>query len=602
MKKSIIVLCALLVTAAPLLAEVVKLDPIVVTASRTAQSISEVPASITIITQKDIVNSGSTTLAEVLQHEVGVQIVNNGSLGSVASLSIRGSEAAQVLLLIDGIRMNSAQNGQFDLSQLPIVLEQIERIEILRGPASNVYGANALGGVVQIITKKASDSPLTTLSWKQSRWDTRQLSLTAAQTISNVSFRLGLSDAESYGYRENSELDQQSIDAAVKIALPYKFSLDFSTFHLNKETGVPGKTSLPSPYANQEVRDSLYNLTLKGPLGNSELQARGTYQRNHLHYVNPNNSEDDTHLIKTRTLELQDTLSLGWSDILIGGEARNYQLESTANGRHEQDDFALFGEINAQLTEKIKAALGMRYDKPSDYSSQVSPRAALLYRLNDKTKLRATVGISYRAPSLNDLYWPDTGWTAGNPYLDPETAIEYEIGADHNFNNSDSLSFALFLREVEDLIDWAPDAGGKWTPSNVTDAQIYGAEIKGNWAATDFITLAGNYTYLHAVNKTTDEFVNTKPRHQLHGSIDLGLWEKTFLRLQGQYLKYYEKPDRDTNMYAVFDATLKRSFATSNFDLEGSLGIKNIFDREYEVNEGYPMPGRALFVSLTALF
>ena len=604
MQKSFIVLCALLLAAAPLWADVVKMDPVVVTASRTAQSISEVPASITIITKEEIINSGSTTLAEVLQHEVGMQVVDNGSLGSVASLSIRGSEAAQVLVLIDGIRMNSAQNGQFDLSQLPIALEQIEHIEILRGPASNVYGANALGGVVQIITKKPTDQPLTSVSWKESRWNTRQLSLTTAQKINAFSFQLGVSDDSSDGYRDNSALDQNRYNASIGVDLPRDFNLEVSASYLNKESDVPGATSYPSLNAYQTDKNSFAAVTLQGPAGNSNLKIQGIYQRKHNNYVDPDSwvPTNDTHIIKSKTLIIQDDFTLGSNQLLVGGEFSKNELNSTTAGNRNQKQSALFGEFSRWITAAFKTTLGLRYDNPSNFDSQISPRLAMLLKLSSSTNLRGSVAKAFRAPTLNDLYWPETLYAKGNPDLDPETALEYELAVDHNFNKKNRLSMSFFLREVEDLINWAPDSSYVWKPTNLNDAEIYGTEISATYVPIEFATLTGNYTYLHAVDKNTDEFIDTKPRHQINASIDLGPWEKTNLRLQGKYLKYYNKPSRKTSSYTTVDLVLKHPFAFKYFDLEGSFGVKNIFDRDYEINECYPMPGRALFANLTALF
>ncbi len=604
MRKSLMFSAALLLLAGPLQAATVTLDPVVVTANRTPQKLSEVPSSITIITEEDIVNSGSTTIAEVLQLEVGTLVVNNGPLGSVASLSIRGSEAAQVLVLIDGIRLNSAQHGQFDLGQLPIALEQIERIEILRGPASNVYGANALGGVVQIITKKPEDQPLTSLSWKESRWDTRQLSLTTARKIGALSFRLGVSDDSSDGYRDNSELDQNRFDASVGVDLPGDYKLDISGYYLDKEAGVPGATSYPSLSAYQTDKNSFAAVVLQGPAGQSNLKIQGTYQRQHNNYVDPDAwvPTDDSHIITTRSLEIQDDLTLGSGEILIGGEFRKDQLDSTTAGDQDQDQVAVFGEISYPITDRLKTTLGLRYDDHSDFDSQVSPRLAMLLKLSSSTNLRGSIAGAFRAPTLNDRYWPEDAYTRGNEDLTPETAVEYELALDHNFNQTDRLSVSVFLREVEDLIDWAPDDSFVWQPTNLNDAEIYGTDISATYQPVRFITWKNNYTYLHAVNETTDEYINTKPRHQFKASVDLGPWAKTRLRAQGQYVKFYKKPGRETNSYATFDVILKRPFSFSYCDFEGSLGVKNLLDRDYEINEGYPMPGRAVFASLTAFF
>lgn len=603
MKKYFIVLCTLLLTTGQLWAEMATLDPIVVTANRTIQPLSEVPSSISIITEEDIINSGSRTIAEALQLQAGLHVINNGPLGAVASLSIRGSEAAQVLVLIDGVRLNSAQNGQFDLSDLPVVLEQIERIEILRGPASSVYGANALGGVVQIITKQA-DQPLTTLSWKESRWNTRQLSVTTAQKIGSLHFRLGVSDDSSDGFRVNSALDQNRFDASVGIDLPNNFALNLSGYYLDKETGIPGSTSFPSSRAQQTNKNSLTTISLQGPLGNSNLKIQGNYQRQYNNYVDPDSwiPTDDTHIIKTRGLEIQDNITLGSSTILIGGEFRKDELDSTTAGDQDQNQLAFFGDISYRFTDTVKMNIGLRYDDHSDFDSQLSPKFGLLLNLSEKTNLRVSIAKAFRAPTLNDRYWPETFFAKGNRQLEPETATEYELALDHNFNRTDRISVSTFLRKVKDLIEWAPGADGKWQPTNLNKAEIYGTEISATYVPVEFVTLNSNYTYLHAINETTDEFIDTKPRHRINAAIDLGPWVKTKFRVQGNYVNYYKKPGRKTNSYTTVDLLLKRPFAFKHFDLEGSLGVKNLFDRDYEVNEGYPMPGQEIFATLTALF
>ena len=246
--------------------------------------------------------------------------------------------------------------------------------------------------------------------------------------------------------------------------------------------------------------------------------------------------------------------------------------------------------------------LGLRYDDHSDFDSQLSPKFGLLINLSEKTNLRGSIAKAFRAPTLNDRYWPETFFAKGNRQLEPETATEYELALDHNFNRTDRISVSTFLRKVKDLIEWAPGADGKWQPTNLNKAEIYGTEISATYVPVEFVTLNSNYTYLHAINETTDEFINTKPRHRINASIDLGPWVKTRFRVQGNYVSYYKKPGRKTNSYTTVDLSLKRPFAFKYFDLEGSLGVKNLLNRDYEVNEGYPMPGREIFATLTALF
>ena len=144
---------------------------VVVTGSRMDEPLSKVSASVAVVTSEEIAERGATRFDEVLQDVVGMHVVSNGTRGSVSSASIRGSEAAQVLVLLDGVRLNSPQYGQFDLNQLPVPLSDIERVEVLRGAASALYGSNALAGVVNIITRTPGPQPTGQLGWTEGRND-----------------------------------------------------------------------------------------------------------------------------------------------------------------------------------------------------------------------------------------------------------------------------------------------------------------------------------------------------------------------------------------------------------------------------------------------
>ena len=155
----------------------VEVGQVVVTATRTEVEISDSPQSISVITKEEIMNTPDRTIPEVIQRAAGVQINQNGPMGSLPLAQIRGSEAGQVLIMIDGRRINDAQNGQFDLSNLPLSKDEIERIEVLRGGASALYGSDAMGGVINIITKSPTKEPYTRVSSSFGRFGTQEYSL-----------------------------------------------------------------------------------------------------------------------------------------------------------------------------------------------------------------------------------------------------------------------------------------------------------------------------------------------------------------------------------------------------------------------------------------
>lgn len=586
-------------------AEITTSDTVVVTATRTPREVTQVTSSISVITAEQIAATGATRLEEVLRDNVGLQIVSNGPSGAIASPSIRGSESSQVLVLLDGVRLNSTQNGQFNLSNLPVALDDIERIEILRGPSAALYGSNALAGVIQIITQKPEDEPISRISWTEGRFDTRKLSASTAHKFDRLRFRFGAQHEESDGYRDNSDLDADSFNGLVGVDLGSGYDLELSANHLDKELGVPGSTAFPSPEARQWDKNTQTAVTLTGPAGPLSFNLKGIYDRKRSEYKDPGGwfPTHDTHLLKTHGTELQLANTEGPHSLMFGGDFYHDKIESTANGEQEQDRWSGFAQYELKPISWATLLLGLRYDDHSDFDSETSPRAAAMFALSDSTQLRLSAGKAFRAPTLNDRFWPDTGWTKGNPNLVPETAWEYEVAIDQQLQQLGDISLALFLRDAEDLIEWADDGTGAWTPSNVSDARIWGIELGTNLRLHEKLATGANYTYLHPKNETTDGYITGKARHQAHMFFDIGPFHDTRLRLDGRYRYYYPEANRDDESHFVFDATLTRPFIVGDsLELEFQLSAKNLFDEDYEENVGYPMPPRQIFAGFTAYF
>ena len=581
------------------------LEPVVVTATRTSQPVSEVAASVSVITADEITASGATRLEEVLGNAVGLHVVGYGPAGSVATPSIRGSEGAQVLVLLDGVRLNSPQNGQFNLSNLPVSLQEIDRIEVLRGPASALYGSNALGGVIQIFTRAPDAEPHTRLSWNEGRFDSRRFGFSTSRAIEGIRYRVGAAKNRSDGYRKNSDLDQNSLEGLLGFDLPGEFDLEISAFHLDKENGTPGSTAYPSPEARQRENNTSTSLKLAGPAGPLVLTARGIYERSRNEYADPGAfiPEDDRHIVETLGAELQGETKIGSHAFLLGGDFYRDHLDSTASGDHDQNRWSAFGQYDIEATSRAKLILGLRYDAHSDFDNETSPRIAALFSLTETTRLRASIGKAYRAPTLNDRFWPDTGWTKGNPDLDPETAWEYELGLDQGFGEWGNFTAAVFRRDAKDLIDWQADSNYVWSPVNVNKARIWGAEAETKLRLHRFLDVGANYTYLHPKNVTTGEYLSGKPRHQVGGYLEIGPVRDARLRFAGRYVRYYPDTDRVHQSHTVFDVTLSRPFIFANsVEMEMSLSVKNLFDRDYEDKPGYPMPPRELELGVSVYF
>jgi outer membrane cobalamin receptor len=581
------------------------LDPVVVTATRTAQPSSQVAAAVTVITAEQIAKSGATSLAEVLRGRVGLQLVANGSNGALATPSIRGSEAAQVLVLLDGLRLNSAQNGLFDLSNLPVSLAEIERIEVLRGPASALYGSNAMGGVIQIFTRTPDAVPLNTLAWSEGSHNSRSLSFSTSGKKDRLRYRLGVGGDKSDGFRENSDQDQTTLDALFGLELEGGFDLQLSAYYLNKAVGVPGSTDFPSPYARQGDENGQVALTLAGPVGPVAFSVRGIYLRQRNTFKDPGAffPSDDRHLVETFGAEFQGESRKGSHHLLFGGDFYQDDLASSSSGHQSDERWSGFVQDELELTSWARFLLGMRYDAHADFANELSPRAAASFSLSASTKLRASVSRSFRAPTLNDRFWPDTGWSKGNPDLNPETAWEYELAVDQGLGHWGDFGLSLFRRDAQDLIDWQEDSNFVWSPVNVNKARIWGVEAELDLRLNRMLGTGGNYTYLHPKDLDSGEFLEAKPQHQANLYFEIGPIWNTHLRLDGRYVQHYARATGEINRYSLVDAGLSRPFVFGNgLDLEVKIALKNLFNQEYAIKAGYPMPKQELFVGVTAYF
>lgn len=582
------------------------MDEVVVTATRMAEPLSKASASIAVVTAEEIAARGATRLDEVLQDVVGLHVVSSGPAGSLSSASIRGSEAAQVLVLIDGVRLNSPQYGQFDLNQLPVAVNEIERVEVLRGAASALYGSNALGGVINIITRAPEDLPSTQVGWTEGERDARIINGSTSRRVGDFRYRLGVESRASDGYRKNSDFDQYVLNGLFGYSPTEDVDVELSAYHLDYESGIPGSISNPFPDAEQRDERTIASVKLQAPVGPAKVTTRAIYEHHRNDYKNPAYSEDDSHKVDTIGAEVQAEIDRDGHLFVLGGDYYSDEIDSTSiGGDVDQEHGAVFAQYQVDLMPTVTLLLGLRYDIYSDFDNELSPRAAIHVSLTDSTRLRLSASKSFRAPTLNDRYWIDPYGNIGNPDLDPETAWEYEVALEQTIGERGRVSLAGFLREADDLIHWQPTGlnwWDPWTPENVGEARIWGVEVDGRYALCSFATVGGNYTYLHPKDRDTDEYLLGKPRHEAHGFVALKPSEETTLRFDGRYLRYYPQATRKEKDYFVADLALTHGMKIGEVAIDATISVKNLFNKNYEANPGFPMPPRELFAGLTAYF
>lgn len=625
MKRTIaIIVAVVLVTAAGSSVSAqernVKLNEVVVTATKTEKELKDVTQSVTVITAAELRNSGATTAAEALRTVTGVAITDQGTRGGLATLSIRGASYSQVLVLLDGVRINSPRDAGVDLSALPVALDDIERIEIVRGPSSSLYGADAVGGVVNIITKKPTGT-VSRISGAAGSHGYDSLQMNTSSRKGAGYYSVTGTRETSDGYRLNSDLEQWIVNGRVGYDVSKDTSIDLTANYIGKENGTPGSLLFYStPHGRQYQREMVTSaafrsrisksLDFKASVFRNEDQLRAQDPDTHLvtfgsfTYLVP--PVDSLHKSTSRGGEAQVNWLAGSRNLFsLGYEQRKDDLTSTDSGEHETTNDAWFLQDEISLGDSLIVVFGGRKDKHSVYGDRFSPRTSARYLVaGSGTIIRASYGKSFRGPTFNDLYWNDP-YSVGNPNLRPESSKEYEAGIEQPLGPGNRIKLTGFERKVTDLINWQEYAPFQYTPVNIGKADIRGVEAEAAFRLSAVMSLGANYTYLKALDVITgDKIYSTLyPKNQVKGHLDIILDTDVHLYTEARMVENYVLPGEPVWRYTVVDAKLAQKFGR-RADAQGEIyfAVTNIFGRKYEAVQGYPMPPKEIRGGITIPF
>jgi len=597
----------------------IELEEIVVTPTRSEREISDVPQKVTLITVSKIEESGAETVGELLRDAPGVQISSYGTTGSLQSVSIGGSSASQVLVLIDGNRVNDAQSGMVDFTSLP--MDNIEKIEVLHGAASALYGANALGGVVNIITKKPPKNKImTTLSAGLGSFNSQVYSLSQEMGLGSVGLLTSVkhTDAQNgFTYMDRSRKPQRRENNYYKTWQAFQKvdwdidslnNLSFSVSYNTADKGIPGSLAFPTPQATQGDDSWIADLTYKNKvfiLEYLDLEAKAFYNQFNLKYKDPRIGMDSDHLKQAYGGEVKQRALIGNIMTFTYGYSVRQDLVGSIvdrkNGAKIEKDRLTIAVFLQDEIEFLDGDLSLipaaRYDHHSDFGGELSPKIGVVYNTIYSTTLRANYGLSFRPPTFNDLYWPEDAFAVGNPDLKPENGRELSLGATTDFDKTGSLGLTYFRNEVDNIIVWHPgQIRGKWAPVNIGKALLTGIEVEAGARPSDWAEVSLNYTYLEALNKEDKESLSDKqlpfkPNHTFNFNIKFShdTW-KAFVRGHYTGLRYSEP----TNLIVeppYFTLDVGASVEPIS-DLVISGEVKNALNEEYQSVPSYPSPGR----------
>lgn len=607
--------------------EVFDLGEVVITPTRTPKLLGDVSLHTTIITKEEITKSGAKNIGEVIEEETGLTVKSYGTLGSVTTVSMRGSTASQVLVLIDGHRMNCPRNGDVDLSEFPM-LDAIERIEIVRGPASALYGSGAIGGVINIITKEPSKKPTFSYETSYGTHKTFINKFTHGAKIKKFGYFLSGGQYQSRGHRLNSIYDAHDIFGKLTYDLTDWSKLSYSMGYYNGEAGSPETKTINDPDNRYHRQRAWGDLMWEARFRKEDkFSIKGYGTDNDLRYYEK--TADSLHKDDTYGGEIQHTVKIGERNkVTMGMDVHEDRMDSTLSQNHDQTLQAYWIQNEIKILEPLTLTVGGRWDYHPAFGTEGSPKASILYKVTKKTILRASGGRAYRAPTLNDLYWyqpptPPWGGMFGNPDLKPEKGWAWDMGIDQQIGKNFFGKLTFFRREMDDLIIWqADDPNNPWTsdwrPQNVDKAHIWGIESELKAKMGKYFSSGVGYTWLETRNKSVGANYNNhltyQPMHKANAYLEYKTKFGLLARVEEEFVDSRfttAANDKKTAELPPYFLTNLRVEYTKKYFTHAPLrgtrltwfaGIDNLFNTYYEQRANYPMPKRTGIVGMRIKF
>ncbi len=573
------------------------LDPVVVTASRSPQRLDQLIADVTVIGPEEIARAGAQSLADLLQRQPGVQIVTSGGPGSTTGVFLRGANAGQTLVLIDGLRVSSSSSGTTPFEAIP--LDQIDHIEILRGPAASLYGSDAIGGVIQVFTRNGGGTFAANASAGYGTYNTSQFA--AGASGGGGPWRYMLQG----GYNQSSGFN------AIGNPANFSYNPDQDGYRNGSASGSLAYSFAPEQQLSVQGFYSRMNAQFDGGPGFDDrtittLQSYAAASRNRLtsfwkSFLEAGVSIDDSSsqtafgplLFKTtqRQYTWQNDFTLPMGALSVAFTRREERLDTDA-------DFAVTSRnTNAvvgvyQLQEGPNALqANLRRDDSSQFGGQTSGSFAYAYTIMPGLRASASYGTGFRAPTFNDLYYP--GFS--NPDLVPETARNFEVAL--RYANAElNAGVVAYKNRVRNLIVFECDASFNCAPQNVADATLEGVTLELQTVIRE-TTVKASVDFSRPYDDATGNLLPRRARRygtlgvtQGFGPLQVGV------QVTASSARYDDAANtRRMGGYAIVNLNAEYALAP-HWALFAVAG--NVFDKHYELAADFNTAGANLFAGV----
>ncbi len=604
------------------------LEKIIVTATRTEASQASTGSSATVITAEEVSQTGKDEFSDVLRDVPGVTVSQSGSLGGLTNVYLRGAKPGHTLVMVDGLELNDpmSTDRSFDFSNL--TMDNIERIEVIRGPQSALYGSDAMAGVVNIITKKGRGKPEFSSSFEGGAHNTFKENLSSSGSIDKFNYSLSVSRLDSGGISAatgGSEKDPYH-NNAISTRIGYKVfdnsELSLVTRYTNSKTSIdngaydddPNDTAWSKDFATrlafEQTIDYWWNHCLSFSYNDVRRKDRNDKDPSH-----PNDYSSDWYKGNIKKVGWQHNVSpVKWNTLTAGFEYERetgssyYESDSifgpysSKQDRKSVDNKGYYFQDQFKLWEKLFITPALRVDDNELFGAETTYKISSAYLIPQTgTRLKANWGTGIKAPSLYQLY----DATNGDSNLKPEESKSYDFGFEQKVLN-DKVSFDLtyFHNDFKNMIDWVETDPitnvGKY--KNVGKAITKGFEVGTKFLPFENFTIGASFTYANTENKETGLQLPRRPKRQSNLYADWGFLPNANFNLGITYVGKRRDSDYNTatdKAYTIF--RLASSYdITKNFQIFGR--IENLFDKKYQEVDGYSTLGRSFYGGIKGKF
>jgi len=572
--------------------------PEIEVAGKRPQTLSTTPAFVSVITADEIAAMGALSVGDVLRVLPEVLVKSSGGSGSLTTVSIRGSSSTQVLVLLDGVPLNRPDQPSVDLSTLPI--QNVERVEVMRGPFSALYGSSALGGVINIVTRS---SPQTSVSARVGSFGESASVVSAGGTAGTLTYLLQGILAGSTGFTTDTDYSNSTVMAKFHWAVGDDAGWTLTVNRFWHTLGTPGP--LPAvtqdPLARTSEGRTLVDLVWRGGAPDGPGSLFRVY------------SLDDDIMFNSPGLPFQsDDVSTLWGAqaqvvlaplpghlLTLGSDYQGQAIAHTdstpAPFGNTGNDLGLYAQDYWQIAPRVLLSIGVRDDVFQLYGTQVDPWAGVVFLLSDRLALRVAAGRTFRAPSFDELA-PSFN---GNPNLQPETAVEYDAGLEYTLAPALAVHLSGYYTDATNLITSSPPL---FVPLNVGHAIVSGGSIEIVGEVTDRWFVRANYTDQRARDANTDLDVIYVPRQFGTVEVTYGLAPATRVNVIVSYVGDRFNDPANTQLVGGYWLTAVTISQAVGDGFAVQAGVANLFDVPYQAALNFPEPGRTYFISATKSF